>query len=171
MLGLLMNFDPMIRRIIHDSTVDLKSIHGPDHWLRVERNGLFLAPSVGADTRIVTLFAFLHDCRRLNDGYDPDHGPRAARYAESIREMLQDLPSADMAVLVAACEGHTSQRTTDNPTIGVCWDADRLDLPRVGIRPHIRYLHTEAAREMAAQRDLSPLLGVETRAYPSLDTR
>jgi hypothetical protein len=30
--------------------------------------------------------------------------------------------------------------------VQVCWDADRLDLLRVGIRPNARYLCTEAAR-------------------------
>ena len=29
-----------------------------------------------------------------------------------------------------------------DPTIGTCWDADRLDLWRVGITPHARFLRT-----------------------------
>ncbi|MBB6018173.1 hypothetical protein HNQ04_003450 [Deinococcus radiopugnans ATCC 19172] len=32
-----------------------------------------------------------------------------------------------------ACKHHASGQTTDEPTLGACWDADRLDLPRVGI--------------------------------------
>jgi uncharacterized protein len=34
-----------------------------------------------------------------------------------------------------------------DPTIGVCWDADRLDLPRVGRTIQPRLLNTGAARE------------------------
>ena len=35
---------------------------------------------------------------------------------------------------------------TDDLTIATCWDADRLDLLRVGVMPDPRYLVTEAAR-------------------------
>ena len=38
--------------------------------------------------------------------------------------------------------------TTTDPTIGCCWDADRLDLGRVGIEPEAEYQSTVAAREM-----------------------
>ncbi len=162
-----MDFDGILQHIIRNSTVNLRSIHGPGHWARVERNGLFLAPSVGADEQVVSLFAYFHDCRRLNDGYDPRHGPRAARYVESVRDLLAGLDRTRLATLVEACEGHTRRRTTDDPTIGVCWDADRLDLPRVGIRPRVKYFHTETARDMVAARDLSPLEALEPRTIPS----
>jgi hypothetical protein len=33
-------------------------------------------------------------------------------------------------------------------TIGTCWDADRLDLPRVGIWPSAALLSTDAAGEL-----------------------
>jgi len=32
-----------------------------------------------------------------------------------------------------------------DPTVQTCWDADRLDLGRVGIKPAARYLSLEAA--------------------------
>jgi uncharacterized protein len=32
-------------------------------------------------------------------------------------------------------------------TVQTCWDADRLDLGRVGKHPHPRYLCTPAARD------------------------
>jgi len=152
-----MNFEAIFRRITRDTTVDLSSIHGLSHWARVERNGRVLAPSVGADIRVVRLFAYFHDCRRLNDSSDPGHGPRAAQYVQSIRALLEGLEPSGLALLVAACEGHTHQITTQDPTIGVCWDADRLDLPRVGIRPKIRFFHTKAAMRMVADQDYSQL--------------
>jgi uncharacterized protein len=50
-------------------------------------------------------------------------------------------------VLYRACEGHTHERTHPDVTIQTCWDADRLDLGRVGITPHPSRLCTGAARE------------------------
>ena len=40
---------------------------------------------------------------------------------------------------------HTDGTISDDPTIGCCWDADRLDLPRVGMQPDPALLSTEAA--------------------------
>ena len=43
----------------------------------------------------------------------------------------------------------------DDATIGTCWDADRLELPRVGIRPDPRYFSTiEGRRRASAGRPL-----------------
>lgn len=156
--------DTLIPRVILDSTVNLSSIHGPTHWARVERNGLYLAPSVGANERVVALFAYLHDCRRRNDGIDPGHGPRAGRYAMSIRKTLSVMTDSEVRILVEACDGHTRRRKTNDPTIAVCWDADRLDLPRVGIRPRPYFFNTPLAIEMVNQRDLSPLDSLEPRS-------
>lgn len=39
--------------------------------------------------------------------------------------------------------------TTTNPTIGCCWDADRLDLGRVGIEPDPELMSTDAGRKRA----------------------
>lgn len=41
---------------------------------------------------MVEVFAFVHDSCRVNDWEDPDHGPRAAEYAERLKiEMLFEL--------------------------------------------------------------------------------
>ncbi len=132
-----------------------------------------MASSVGADEHIISLFAFLHDSCRRNDGYDPEHGPRAAKYAGSIREILSGLEDAQFEILLEACNGHTSTTKTDNPTIAACWDADRLDLPRVGIRPQRSYFNTPLAIEMVTKRDFSPLESLDPRSmdtYPDLLT-
>ena len=34
---------------------------------------------------------------------------------------------------------------SDDPTIGTCWDADRLHLPRVSIEPNPAFFSTPAA--------------------------
>lgn len=51
-----------------------------------------------------------------------------------------------MDLLAFACEEHTNGGISPDPTVGVCWDADRLNLWRVGIRPNPRFRSTEAAR-------------------------
>jgi uncharacterized protein len=67
------------------------SCHGPDHWRRVERNGLLLASRTNADVEVVKLFALFHDCRRENEGCDEGHGQRGADYAATLRGSVFDL--------------------------------------------------------------------------------
>jgi len=125
------------------------SIHGPDHWEKVYENGVMLAGKTsGADVLVVKLFSLLHDCRRENNHYDPDHGRRAAENLEQINEELLHLSDDQLALLEQACAGHADGFTSSNPTIGCCWDADRLELPRAGIKPKARFLSTAAARKL-----------------------
>ncbi len=60
-------------------------LHGIAHWWRVRHNGLLLARHTGADTRVVRLFALFHDSCRADDGWDEEHGPRAAAWLVSLR--------------------------------------------------------------------------------------
>lgn len=124
-------------------------IHGEAHWQRVHTNGLRLAESSGADVVVVEYFAALHDACRFDDGYDAEHGARAAELVRALDPTLLPLDDARRELLAQACLGHTTERSSDEPTIGTCWDADRLDLLRVGITPSARYLSTEAARDPA----------------------
>jgi uncharacterized protein len=126
--------------------LDWRGIHGVSHWARVRQNGLLLSESTGANTVVVELFSFLHDSCRLNDGHDPNHGARAADFAQSLHGTVITLSAQELAVLLDACQGHTHGRHSDNVTIQTCWDADRLDLGRVGIRPVPERLCTDAAR-------------------------
>ena len=127
--------------------LEWNGIHGADHWARVRNNGLRLASVTGANTRVIEAFAFIHDSCRLSDGHDPDHGPRAAVFAESINNTLLHLQSHELNDLIDACTHHTRGGTSGfNMTVLTCWDSDRLDLGRVGIRPNPDYLCTEAAR-------------------------
>ena len=99
------------------------------------------------DTRVVFLFALLHDTMRLNDARDPEHGPRAAAFAVALHEEgLLGVTDAQLDLLHHACFEHADGKVSDDPTVGVCWDADRLDLPRVGITPVPELLSTEIAR-------------------------
>jgi uncharacterized protein len=129
----------------------LESIHGTTHWRRVEANGLLIASASGADVTVVRLFALFHDCRRENEFTDPDHGKRGAELAKSLHDVEFDLDEPRLSLLMEACSGHTDLVHHPDPTIGTCWDADRLDLPRVGIVPNPAYLNTAKAKEMLWQ--------------------
>src|SRR3954463_2713651 len=83
--------------------------HGVAHWARVLENGLRLAGETSADVEGVRLFAVLHDSRRVNEATDPEHGPRAAEFALSLRGHLFDLPDHEFRLLHRACAGHTHE--------------------------------------------------------------
>lgn len=116
------------------------------HWARVLENGLRIAESNGAHTEVVTLFALFHDSRRINEHWDKDHGLRGADFARSLRGKLVHLDDAKFDLLYEACRLHTDGLIDADPTLQACWDADRLDLGRVGIMPHPQRLCTDAAR-------------------------
>jgi uncharacterized protein len=112
----------------------------------VRHNGLLLAEHTGANIRVVEYFAFIHDLGRWNDNYDPEHGNRAAAIAEKIAGDLIDLATEELALLTEACRGHSDGHTVADVTVMTCWDADRLDLVRVGKRPDPARLCNPAAR-------------------------
>lgn len=124
----------------------LAGIHGIAHWERVHENGVYLAGHSGADVLVVRLFAYLHDCCRESDGSDHEHGLRAAEYARTLRPALLRISDGQFELLYHACEFHERGRVSDDPTIGTCWDSDRLDLGRVSIRPNPRLLSTKRAK-------------------------
>ncbi|HEV2608887.1 MAG TPA: hypothetical protein VGU61_01370, partial [Noviherbaspirillum sp.] len=142
----------LIDDILANFRLPHSSVHGPAHWSRVRLNGKLIAQASGADWKVVELFAFLHDSQRYDDGRDPEHGPRAAEYALSKHGVLFRLEPAQLTALVTACRGHTRERFIDSTTVQACWDADRLDLFRVGILPDRYYLGTPAARDASLMR-------------------
>lgn len=90
------------------------------------------------------LFAYLHDIERINEGYDPEHGQRAAMLIEGLyRDRQVRISQSQLETLNFACWYHNDPNAkSDNITIQTCWDADRLDLWRVGITPSPRSLNT-----------------------------
>ena len=128
------------------------SLHGPKHWRNVERNALTIAQISGAGIIVVRLFAVLHDSERQNESYDPEHGQRAAALARQLHRQHFTLADGQLHVLCEACTFHHQGQVSQDPTIGTCWDADRLDLPRVGIRPHESRMSTGEGKRLARQR-------------------
>jgi uncharacterized protein len=141
-----MNLLPVLSVILEDYALPLGGDHGVAHWARVLENGWRLAEETGANVEVVSLFAVLHDSRRINEVTDPEHGPRAAEFAAELRGSVFDLGDHEFRLLFRACEGHTHERTHPDVTIQTCWDSDRLDLGRVGIMPHSSRLCTEIGK-------------------------
>ena len=127
----------------------LGDLHGVSHWERVDRNGQMLA-TPDCDLTVIRLFAYLHDSCRVDDSYDDQHGPRAAKMIVSLRKtLLKDLTDHQFKLLQTACYLHTTAPSTGDPTIDVCFDADRLDLGRVGITPDPRKMATKRGKKVA----------------------
>jgi uncharacterized protein len=122
--------------------------HGVGHWARVRENGLRIAASTpGVNIQVVELFAVFHDSRRQNEGWDHGHGRRGGKLARALRGTLFEISDAELELLCTACDLHTDGHTQAEPTIQACWDADRLDLARVGTMPNPKYLCTPAAKD------------------------
>jgi uncharacterized protein len=137
----------LLRAIRRQYRLCWTGIHGIGHWARVLDTGLRLASVTGADPEVVTLFALFHDACRRNDSHDPRHGARDAELAASLVGSHFDGRPCQLELLLEACAHHTEGNTDAEVTVATCWDADRLDLLRVGIRPLPRKLCTDAARD------------------------
>jgi uncharacterized protein len=137
----------LLEEIRHGFALCLDGIHGESHWERVRENGLRLARQTGADTEIVELFAYLHDSKRQNDGWDREHGQRAAVFIHQLQGTLLTLSGERLTSLTYACAHHSDGLVKAGVTIQTCWDADRLDLGRVNIKPDARWLCTDAAKD------------------------
>jgi uncharacterized protein len=124
-------------------------IHGVGHWSRVWYHGRMLASALDVNPAILAWFAFLHDSQRDNDGLDRVHGRRAADFAVRLRRqgLIDELAPREFEHLCEAMHTHSDGHLLAEPAIMACWDADRLDLARAGIRPDPLRLCTEAARE------------------------
>jgi uncharacterized protein len=87
--------------------------------------------------------------KRQGDGWDRDHGRRAAVFLRGLPGPVLTLPAAKLELLAYACAAHSDGLTDADVTVQTCWDADRLDLGRIGIQPDPRRLCTAAARDPA----------------------
>jgi uncharacterized protein len=67
----------------------------------------------------------------------------------SIAVYLLDLDRERLVLFEHAIRHHTAGLTSADPTIGTIWNADRLDLGRVGMRPRERFISTWAGRRRA----------------------
>ena len=139
----------LLKTVLEEYSLAWEGVHGVSHWARVLENGRRLAPQTGANLEVVELFAVLHDSKRKNDGIDFLHGPEGAVNAAKLRGFAFELDDANFELLRHACADHTRGFTRADVTVQTCWDADRLDLNRVGILPRQKLLCTQPARDPA----------------------
>ncbi len=142
------NMAAIMGEILRGYALRVHGDHGVVHWARVMENGLRVAEANGGDREVVALFAMFHDSRRINECRDHGHGMRGGELARSLRGTLIHLDDARFELLFQACCLHTDGLVEGDPTLLACWDADRLDLGRVGITPKPQRLCTDAAREL-----------------------
>ncbi|MDR0534562.1 MAG: hypothetical protein LBH01_11475 [Verrucomicrobiales bacterium] len=165
------DFERLANVVMEQFHADAYSVHGPAHWRRVEQNALWLSTKTGADVLVVRLFAWFHDSRRENDFTDPYHGRRGADYATKLRGELFQLEDAAFDLLYYACEWHTDRDHSQNVTVGTCWDADRLDLGRVGMIPSEEFMSTDFGKEVAKVGSFYPFLNEITDSLRKIDDR
>ena len=129
---------------------EMGTTHGIEHWDRVAKFGEMLYVD-SVDMNVVVAFAYLHDAERINNYIDDMHGQRASMLVDSIRHnYLRDFNDEQVSLLKRACELHTLKHRTGNITIDTCFDADRLDLPRVGITPEPERMATSQGAKIAS---------------------
>ncbi len=139
--------DRDLLQVIRDTfKLEWRGVHGLPHWSRVRVNGLRIARQNGADQKVVELFAFLHDVKREADFADPEHGPRAAAFIKILPGELLQIDPQQKELLMYACYYHSRGMTEADISVQTCWDADRLDLGRGGIRPDTDKLCTDIAK-------------------------
>lgn len=153
------NFDRsgLLKEILSQFRISTDGVHGPSHWARVRHHGLAVGTEAGADLLVVELFAFLHDSQRVDEHEDRFHGDRAAEFAASMNHRYYDLQDTQLDKLVNAIRFHSDGDVHQCSTIQTCWDADRLDLGRVGIKPAARYLSPVAAKHIQTAYEWSKL--------------
>jgi uncharacterized protein len=142
-----LNLPVVVHAILEEYVLSPDGDHGVAHWARVLENGLRLAETTGSDSEVVQLFAVFHDAKRVKETSDPDHGRLGAEFAAELRGQVFALSDQKFGLLYRACSGHTHEQTHPDITVQTCWDADRLDLGRVGVTPHASRLCTDAAKD------------------------
>ena len=132
-------------------------IHGVDHWARVCRFGEYLADRINLPpqySECVTVFAWTHDLARYDDDGGREHAIAGAKYLDKVIPTVFPLLSGSQISIIrtaiyyhshgyAADEGQYAgwfddlegKKGTILDTMACCWDADRLDLLRIGIEP------------------------------------
>ena len=107
-------FDRLLQAVLNRATHRDSIIHGESHWRAVTYTALELAPRVpGSDPLVGFFFGLLHDSQRLNDGSDPQHGPRAALVTrELFDERLLPVTAHQLDHLTKAIHDHTSVLAT-----------------------------------------------------------
>ena len=151
-----MKASDLVKRLEPFRKCDSK-VHGPAHWARVFRFGDLLAEKMQLpleQRQCVQVFAWTHDLARWDDNGGNEHAIAGAGYLDEVVPVLfARLSNEQREVIRTAIRHHADSLAVDEAyhsgwfehlcwgksellnTIGCCWDADRLDLLRLGIEP------------------------------------
>lgn len=139
-----------------------ESIHGWAHTNRVLIWADVLGRADGRPVRLAELrwAAAVHDVARVNNGYDPDHGARAAVWVRTtlprLRPAVRDI---DLELIATLCERHDVEDGADPPLeLLMLKDADALDRARFKTQGRMDPDHLRL-------RALSPLLAGPAQAF------
>ncbi len=134
-------------RIILSNYTLKQGLHGFEHVKRVVENAKLIArEECPQNFDDAVIGAYLHDIGRTDDGSGNEHAIKGARIAKDLLE--KHWPHLDAKRILFAIEVHADGTTTKDPLIGAIWDADRLDIPRIGgnIRP--QFLSTKKGMDL-----------------------
>jgi uncharacterized protein len=161
-----------ILRVVQPLARFRSTLHGPTHWARVHMfaKALLTREQVPADAQTcVVLFAWLHDLAREDDEGTRTHAVDGAAQVDRILPAIgEDLSPDQREVVRGAINYHSDGMVAREAVeaglfahvawpadvvilaVGCCWDADRLDLPRVGIVPDPSLMSTASWRAVQA---------------------
>lgn len=136
---------------------------------RAMSNGRINPETVDCPLRVAWLFGLVHDSVRESEQRSSEHGMAAALRLLDMK-LFEVFPHAVIFLTAHACMCHTIAKvpskspllrngvrafqftrgltTSERVTVGLCLDADRLDLPRVGIRPDPLYMFDTKSLEL-----------------------
>lgn len=135
----------VLRRIMDEFSLKNSDVHGVNHWSRVYYYGHLLSKNHSIDLEIIAYFSIFHDSKRICEHEDPEHGYNGAEFFKKLESIIHLKPE-NKEIIYEACSKHNYQEQTNIKEIGVCFDADRLDLWRVDIQPYNRYLHFDESK-------------------------
>lgn len=121
-------------------------IHGFSHLRRVAAVAGRIAAAAGEDIESAVVAGFLHDCARRHDGGGVDHAHDSAALTRKL--LARFYPHLDAVRLCDAIARHADGETTEDMLAACVWDADRLELRRLGIEVDPDLLSTEIARRL-----------------------
>jgi len=123
-------------------------VHGMAHLRRVAYTAGRIAGATGENVEGAIVAGFLHDCARTDEGGGNSHAHASAEIAREL--MGRFYPHLDMGRLCEGIARHADGTATADLLIGSIWDADRLDLRRLGIHVEADMLSTALARRILA---------------------
>jgi len=142
----------LFQSAISQMGVEPFGLHGVIHWNGVYQNCLMLDPEpTMIEDWFYWCFSMLHDCCRYSEYGDARHPEKAAKLVEPDTDFNKQLNYT--------IRYHSAGVISEDLHTGTCWDADRLELPRVGITPDPKLMSTEAGKEAA--RAMNPSLIVK----------